>query len=129
MLRLWWIVGVLALAGCGEEEVEAPAAPPQGSTRLEVEVRPDGRVGPVERHVVTEAPQGVTRKDFEPVPRNVACTEIYGGPQTARVTGTLRGEPVDARFSRTDGCQIARWDAVADLLGPAPGPVTPLPRP
>jgi len=45
------------------------------------------------------------------------CTQLYGGPQTASIRGTLRGEPVDARFSRTDGCQIARWEQVGDLLG------------
>lgn len=53
---------------------------------------------------------------FAPVPPDTMCTEIYGGPQTATVTGTFRGEPVDAEFSRTDGCQIARWDAHAALL-------------
>lgn len=53
---------------------------------------------------------------FSPVPVDAMCTQVYGGPQTATVTGTFRGEPVDARFSRTDGCQIARWDEHATLL-------------
>jgi hypothetical protein len=53
---------------------------------------------------------------FAPVPPDAMCTEIYGGPQTATVTGTFRGEPVDAEFSRTDGCQIARWDKHVALL-------------
>ena len=53
---------------------------------------------------------------FAPVPADAMCTEIYGGPQTATVTGTLRGEPVKAQFSRTDGCQIARWDKHVTLL-------------
>jgi hypothetical protein len=53
---------------------------------------------------------------FAPVPADQACTEIYGGPQTAHVTGTFRGEPVDAEFDRTNGCQISRWDAHLDLL-------------
>ena len=53
---------------------------------------------------------------FAPVPPDAMCTEIYGGPQTATVTGTLRGEPVNAHFSRTDGCQIARWDKHVALL-------------
>jgi len=58
---------------------------------------------------------------FAPVPPDAMCTEIYGGPQTATVTGRLRGEPVNARFSRTDGCQIARWDKHAALLVEAGG--------
>lgn len=53
---------------------------------------------------------------FAPLRPDRMCTEIYGGPQTARVTGTFRGEPVDARFKRTDGCEISRWDAYVDLL-------------
>lgn len=53
---------------------------------------------------------------FAPVPTDVMCTQVYGGPQTAVVTGTLRGEPVDARFDRTDGCQISRWDEHVAIL-------------
>ena len=59
---------------------------------------------------------GRLKAPFAPVPKGTACTDIYGGPQTARVTGTFRGEPVDAEFSRTDGCQIGRWDAHVALL-------------
>jgi hypothetical protein len=54
---------------------------------------------------------------FDPVPANVACTQIYGGDQTATVKGTLNGEPIDASFSRQNGCEIARWDKLDWLLG------------
>jgi hypothetical protein len=54
------------------------------------------------------------------VPPSTACTQIYGGPQTATVTGTRNGEPVNARFKRTNGCEIARWDSLVPLL-PKPG--------
>ncbi len=64
--------------------------------------------------VTTAWPDG-----FDPVPPDVMCTEIWGGPQTAHVTGTVDGTPVDATFRRSDGCHMARWDALADLLGPA----------
>ncbi len=53
---------------------------------------------------------------LEPVPADVACTEIYGGDQTATVEGTLDGEPVAIEFDRTNGCEIARWDAAQPLL-------------
>ncbi len=56
---------------------------------------------------------------FAPVPPDTLCTEVYGGPRTATVTGLFRGDPVHAEFSRTDGCQIARWDKHAALLGGA----------
>ena len=41
---------------------------------------------------------------------------LYGGPQTATVTGTYRGRPVDASFDRTDGCAIDRWNKVDIVL-------------
>ncbi|WP_115789432.1 serine protease inhibitor [Arthrobacter silvisoli] len=59
---------------------------------------------------------------FFPVPRpDRRCTQQYGGPQTATVTGTFRGRPVDCRFSRTDGCEIAKWRNMAPLLGGVAG--------
>lgn len=55
-----------------------------------------------------------------PLPTDLVCTEIYGGPQTAQVTGTWQGEPVDLELSRTNGCGAAQWDGLGPLL---PGPV------
>lgn len=55
---------------------------------------------------------------FDPVPQGSACTDIFGGPQTATVTGTVAGKPVDASFNRSGGCEIERWNAVQVLLGP-----------
>jgi hypothetical protein len=57
---------------------------------------------------------------FAPLPADQLCTEIYGGPQTARVTGVWAATPVDLALSRTDGCRIAQWDSLGPLL---PGPV------
>ncbi len=51
-----------------------------------------------------------------PVAKDRACTQVYGGPQTATITGTWRGQPVHSRFSLTDGCQIARWKSLTGLL-------------
>ena len=55
-------------------------------------------------------------RPFAPTPKNVVCTELYGGPAEAVVTGRLRGHPVSARFGRKDGCQIGRWNRVAFLF-------------
>ena len=117
-MRPLLILCVLAVAGCGGEQPTAPQ-PPEG-TRLTVEVRPRGEDGPVRRRVVTDVPRGITASDFEPVPPATACAEIYGGPATARVEGTLDGEPIDATFDRRNACEMARWDGVQALLGPAP---------
>jgi hypothetical protein len=53
---------------------------------------------------------------FRRVPRDAVCLEIYGGPQTALVTGRLRGRRVRARFNRHDGCEIGRWNRVRFLF-------------
>ena len=69
-----------------------------------------------------EARTALTPEDPDAEPR--ACTMIYGGPQTASVTGTLDGEKIDVSFSREDGCQLARFDAAAPLwngVGANPG--------
>jgi hypothetical protein len=62
-------------------------------------------------------------KLFAPLPRNIVCTEIYGGPQKARVVGTVRGKRVWATFTRTDGCHINRWQRLSPWLLP-PGGIT-----
>jgi hypothetical protein len=60
--------------------------------------------------------QALGRAAFAPTPPGKACTLIYGGPQTALVTGTLNGSRLWARFTRRDGCEIARWNRVAFLF-------------
>jgi hypothetical protein len=60
-------------------------------------------------------------KLFAPMPKDSVCTEIYGGPQRARVVGTVKGQPVRATFSRTNGCEIARWQRISPWLVPPGG--------
>jgi hypothetical protein len=60
---------------------------------------------------------------FAPVPKNVVCTEIYGGPQKARVVGTAGGRRIWATFTRENGCQVDRWNRLSPWLLP-PGGVT-----
>ena len=74
---------------------------------------------PTSRGRAPRSPSGA--EAFDPPPKDQACTEQYGGPETATVTGTLAGKPVTAKFARTDGCQIGRWDALAALFGPVAG--------
>ncbi|WP_458113153.1 DJ-1/PfpI family protein [Arthrobacter sp. R1-13] len=54
---------------------------------------------------------------FAPRRADMICTQQYGGPQVALVTGVLHGRRVSSRFSLTDGCEIARWRAMEPLLG------------
>ncbi|WP_333771953.1 SSI family serine proteinase inhibitor, partial [Streptomyces sp. IBSBF 2435] len=54
-----------------------------------------------------------------PVRTGQMCSMIYGGPQTAHVTGSWHGRPVDESYRRTDGCEVARWNRMMPAL-PSP---------
>ena len=58
---------------------------------------------------------------FAPTPPDTVCTAIYGGPAVAEVEGLYRGETVNSRFTRVDGCEIARWDKHGFLFPVKPG--------
>ena len=121
MRRVLLVVLVALVAGCGEDD-EPPAAKPSAALAdLTVEVDPGDKRATVrcdapEDSDVCRAVDALDPKVFESLPGNVACTQQYGGPETAKVTGTFRGERVDARFSRENGCQISRWEDAAPLL-------------
>ena len=51
-------------------------------------------------------------------PAHQVCTQLYGGPQRAQVTGRVMGRPVDVTVTRADGCGVADWSLLQPLLGP-----------
>ncbi len=53
---------------------------------------------------------------FEPVAEGVRCTETFGGPERVNVKGTLHGKPIKATFTRQNGCEIKRWNALGGLI-------------
>lgn len=57
---------------------------------------------------------------FDPVPKDQACTMIFGGPQTATVVGLFEKKDVDATFSRSNGCEIARWEKLGTTVFDVP---------
>ncbi|MEV7233149.1 SSI family serine proteinase inhibitor [Streptomyces sp. NPDC051020] len=63
-----------------------------------------------------EEPTGDGKNPFRPVPAGALCTQQFGGSATARVTGTWRGQRVDAAFDRSNGCEIARWNDLRPVL-------------
>ena len=117
------LAAVVLVAGCGEDDGTAETGQ---SATTELRVTVDDGSGEAKTTVITcDAPSDsetcqaiadMDPKTFEPVPGNVACTQQYGGPETARVTGSLDGKDVDAKFSRVNGCEIARWDAAKPLF-------------
>ena len=60
-------------------------------------------------HVVALLP------DLAPRPGE-ACTQIYGGPERRIVEGTVAGRTIRLEVTRTDGCQIARYDLLTKAL-------------
>ncbi|MFJ1647582.1 SSI family serine proteinase inhibitor [Streptomyces sp. NPDC088258] len=66
-----------------------------------------------------EALDGMTKwgqDTFAPTQTLAKCTAEDGGPATARVTGVWAARAVDARFTRTNGCEVSRWDRFKPLL-------------
>jgi hypothetical protein len=118
------LAAALLLPACGAGG-EDEAAPTPAGPAIDLRVEADA-----ESATLTCDPVGGTHPRAEaacealaahpealaPFPPDAACTQIYGGDETASVTGTFRGEPVDASFSRENGCEISRWDALRPLL-------------
>jgi hypothetical protein len=101
------------------------------STSLHITVWPHGQGQPgVRSYTLRCAPAGGTlprpgaacsrlarlARPFAPTPKDAVCTQIYGGPQQALVTGRFRGRAIRARFSRGNGCEIARWSRIQFLF-------------
>ncbi len=127
---------LFGIAGCGTEAGEtgtgsAPAPPGESATSLTVVVSPTGAGnGPSHTTTLQCDPVGGNNplseescaqlaahpEALEPIPEDTMCTMIYGGPEEAHVYGTFQGEPVDARFERTNGCEVARWDSLEPLF-------------
>ena len=120
----------LLLSACGGGGAE-PRSP---ATDLRVVIWPDGRAGDAFRATLVCDPSGGDHPDpaaacralagrrdaLEPVPPDAICTQIYGGPEEAEVTGTLEGRRVRASFNKRNGCEIARWQRLAPLLAVEP---------
>jgi LysM repeat protein len=45
------------------------------------------------------------------------CAEGYGGPQRARISGTIGRRRVNVTINRVDGCGIDEWEQLRALLG------------
>ncbi len=121
------LIAAAVLAGCGSDDPN-PSAPGNDTlAQLVITVDDDGEGGAPARELKLDCAEptdsqacgavaGVSARDLAPTPPDTACTQIFGGPETATIKGTIRGEPVDATFSRSDGCEVERWKRVEALL-------------
>jgi hypothetical protein len=118
-------LAAFGVAACGSNDEQAASPPVVADLTVTVDSDGDGSEKPRSATVKCESAQdsdtckavdGMAPKTFEPVGDMVACTQQYGGPETATVTGTLHGDTIDAKFSRVNGCEISRWEQAAPLL-------------
>lgn len=129
-MRIAALIALLAAVGCGAG-ASAPAAGSSGATELKITYWSQGRTaGPARNWTLRCAPAGGTlpqaaaacrrlgtmRSPFAPIPRDTACTEQYGGPQVALITGTFRGTRLWALLQRRNGCEISRFKRLAFLV-------------
>jgi hypothetical protein len=129
------VLGVL-LGGASSGKAESAAVAEATRANLRIVVWPRGKqraARPV-RWTLRCGPVGGTlprreracdrllalRRPFRAVPKNTACIQIYGGPQVAEVRGSLGDRRVASKFSRSDGCQIERWNRVRFLFPASP---------
>ncbi len=116
------------MSGCGG--LEDPHDDFQeGDSLLTVTLDPDGPDGPekemTDKDVTCEdgsddaACDAIAEIDvdaLDPVSPDTACTEIFGGPDTASLKGIIEGEEVDVELTRANGCEIERFDVAVPLL-------------
>jgi hypothetical protein len=124
------MVAAVLLTGCGTGPsdsakggtVNQPGTSPSAASELRITVRSDQNVAPQTWTLRCDPPGGdhpdaaaacaaiaKAERPFAATAKDQICTQIYGGPQTATIEGTWKGQPVKATYSRTDGCEIARW--------------------
>ena len=127
------IAVIVALVGCGSSAAGTAAS----SADLRITYYPQGRDGPgkrtwtlgcdpaagtLPRRAAACQKLDAMTNPFARLRRAVMCTDIYGGPDEAVITGTFEGRPVWVRLSQRNGCEIARWKKLSFLIGGiAPG--------
>lgn len=130
-------LAVLAVSGCGGGSGSSDNAAKETTADLQIEISIRGSEAPTKVWTLQCPPGGTLpnaatacnrlaelEDPFAPVPKGTACTQIYGGPEIAQVTGTYNGERVDTEFSRGNGCDIERWNKVSFLFPGHLGPTS-----
>lgn len=119
------LTALIAVVGSGSS---AGAAAP---TELKISYWPQGRAaGGVQTWTLRCGPAGGTlprpgaacqklagmKSPFAPIPADAICTEQYGGPQLAVISGSFRGKRVWTQLQRRNGCEIARFKRLVFLV-------------
>ncbi|HUR85262.1 MAG TPA: hypothetical protein VMY78_07945 [Solirubrobacteraceae bacterium] len=133
------VVVIALLAGCGEDGADSTAAPgADDDAPVALSIRYSDGAGQVLTGTLrcTESEQratgslgrrapaaqqcshvrDITSLLIQEPPADRSCSEVFGGPQTVRITGTIGDRRIDRRFRRTNGCEIADFTRVSGAL-------------
>lgn len=121
------VAGIVVLGGCGSGENGAAGEAEFQPTAIRVVLDRDGPGGTAAERRSLRCVAGSRSRACDAVrslagdagavtPPDTPCTEIFGGPDSALIRGTLRGTAVDLELTRANGCEIDRFDAFAKLL-------------
>jgi hypothetical protein len=128
-MRIGVLIAVIAaVVGCGASSAGTVAA----STELRISYFGDGRAegdpttwtlrckpaaGTLPRRAAACRKLDQMQNPFQPLRKDLQCTQIYGGPEQAVITGTHEGRRVWVLLAQRNGCEIARWRKLAFLVG------------
>jgi Subtilisin inhibitor-like len=133
-MRVGVLIAVIAaVVGCGTSSAGTGGA----STDLRISFFAEGRTesvtsswtlrcdpaaGSLPRRAAACQKLDTMRNPFAPLRKDLQCTQIYGGPEQAVITGTHEGRRVWVLLAQRNGCEIARWRKLSFLVGGiAPG--------
>ena len=129
-MRMALLIGVLVAAvGCGAAQSSSSALPDtqltmslwaQGHgkgepTRWTLRCNPAG--GTLPRPAAACRRLAAMTAPFAPLRDDLVCTDLYGGPQQAVIAGRHQGRRIWVLLSARNGCEIARWNQLAFLVG------------
>ena len=124
------LIGILVAAvGCGAAQSSSSALPDtqltmslwaQGHgkgepTRWTLRCNPAG--GTLSRPAAACRRLAAMKAPFAPLRDDLVCTDLYGGPQQALIAGRYQGRRIWVLLSARNGCEIARWNQLAFLVG------------
>ena len=125
--------GGLVMQGCGDGSGggAAGAGGDPGTGNLQITYIPEPGMKPRQADLVcpataTDAAAACEQIEsltaaFDPVPADQACSQQYGGPEQIVLYGRWAGNPVDTTLTRTNGCEIDRYESLAPVLLPLVG--------
>lgn len=143
-MRTWTLVGLtLVVVACGspsgdpsgangypDASLEIVIAHPEAET-ISYSVTCEGDTSDVDgvdldadRACAALSDSGVRSRLLEGPAGDQVCTEIYGGPDVATISGSIEDLEVATEVDRTNGCGISDWDEVLEDLLPAARGVT-----